>query len=189
MRRGHPAVRVVRDVPEQLRGTYLGLASEPAIEHLLGLDVTAVELLPVHHHVNEARLERLGLRNYWGYNTLAFFAPEPAYASDPTLEGAIAEFKQMVKSLHAAGLEVLLDVVYNHTAEGNERGPTLSLRGFANHRYYRLEKDRSRFQNYTGTGNTVDTRDQRALQLIRSSANNDPNPKIRQLATSLLVKA
>ena len=159
----HPAV------PAALRGTYLGLASEPAIDHLLDLGVTAIELLPVHHHVNEARLEKLGLRNYWGYNTLGFFAPEPAYAADRTPEGVIAEFKQMVKALHAAGIEVLLDVVYNHTAEGNERGPTLSLRGFANHRYYRLEKDRSRFQNYTGTGNTVDTRDQRALQMIADS--------------------
>ncbi len=156
-------------VPAALRGTYLGLASEPAIEHLLSLGVTAVELLPIHHHVDEARLGRLGLRNYWGYNTLGFFAPEPAYAADPSPEGAAREFKQMVRALHAAGIEVLLDVVYNHTAEGNERGPTLNLRGFANHRYYRLEKDRRRYQNFTGTGNTLDTRDQRALQLVTDS--------------------
>ncbi|MCB1020187.1 MAG: glycogen debranching protein GlgX [Bryobacterales bacterium] len=152
-----------------LRGTYLGLASEPSIEYLLGLGVTAVELLPVHYHVDEARLEKLGLRNYWGYNTLGFFAPDPAYAADPSPAGCTAEFKQMVKSLHAAGLEVLLDVVYNHTAEGNERGPTLSLRGLANHRYYRLEKDPRRYQNYTGTGNTLDTRDPRSIQLVLDS--------------------
>jgi glycogen operon protein len=157
------------DVPESVRGTYAGLASEPAIEHLLSLGVTAVELLPVHYHASEARLGKLGLRNYWGYNTLGFFAPEPGYAADPSPEGAIAEFKRMVKTLHAAGIEVLLDVVYNHTAEGNERGPTVSLRGFANHRYYRLQKDRSRFQNYTGTGNTLDTRNHRALQLVTDS--------------------
>jgi glycogen operon protein len=159
----HPAV------PGAMRGTYLGLASQPAIDHLKGLGVTAVELLPVHHHASEARLDKAGLHNYWGYNTLAFFAPQRSYASNSSPEGVIAEFKQMVKALHAAGIEVLLDVVYNHTCEGNERGPTVSLRGFANHRYYRLDEDPRRYENYTGTGNTVDMRDQRALQLVTDS--------------------
>ena len=154
-------------VPEDIRGTYRGLASDAAIDHFRSLGVTAVELLPVHAHVDEAHLQKLGLRNYWGYNTLGFFAPEPAYASDPA--AALVEFKQMVRGLHAVGIEVLLDVVYNHTCEGNERGPTVCWRGLDNASYYRLQKDRSRHTNYTGVGNTVDTRNPQALRMILDS--------------------
>ena len=158
------------DVPEALRGTYAGLASEPVLRYLTDLGVTAVELLPVHHHVDEYRLIQLGLRNYWGYNTLAFFAPDLAYAADPTPEGAVKEFKHMVRLLHDAGLEVLLDVVYNHTCEGNERGPTVSWRGFGNAQYYRLDpQNPAHHINYTGTGNTVDLRHPRALQMVADS--------------------
>ena len=126
----HPAV------PEPLRGTYAGLAHPAVVEHLRGLGVTAVELLPVHAHVSETALLERGMTNYWGYNTLGYFAPHPGYAAtaDP-----IAEFRAMVAALHDAGIEVILDVVYNHTAEGSERGPTLSLRGLDNATYYRLE--------------------------------------------------
>src|SRR4029078_13280074 len=114
-----------QDVPEALRGTYLGLASEPAITHLTSLGVTAVELMPVHHHTDEWHLVQRGLRNYWGYNTLSYFAPDARYASRSSPLEAVREFKMMVRALYAAGLEVILDVVYNHTAEGNHLGPTL----------------------------------------------------------------
>ena len=157
------------DVPPELRGTYRGLASAPAIEHFRALGVTAVELLPVHFHVDERHLLDLKLKNYWGYNTLGFFAPEPAYAADASPEGPAREFKEMVRGLHAAGLEVLIDVVYNHTCEGNERGPTVCWRGLDNFSYYRLQKNRARNVNYTGVGNTVDTRHPRALQMILDS--------------------
>ena len=157
-------------IPEAIRGTYAGLASPPAIEHLKSLGVTAVDLLPVHAHVDEFHLGSLGLRNYWGYNTLGFFAPEPGYSSDRSPEGAVREFKQMVKDLHAAGLEVLLDVVYNHTCEGSERGPTVSFRGIDNLSYYRLDREDMRTTvDYSGTGNTVDTRHPRILQLVTDS--------------------
>ncbi len=157
-------------IPEHLRGTYLGLASEPAIRHLTSLGVTAVELMPVHHHSNDAHLAANGLSNYWGYNTLAYFAPDVRYASSSSPMEAVREFKMMVRALHAANLEVILDVVYNHTAEGNHLGPTLSLRGIDNTSYYRLLPDESRFyQDFTGCGNTLNMRSPRVLQLIMDS--------------------
>ena len=153
-------------VPPELRGTYLGLASAPAIEHFQRLGVTAVELLPVHAFADDRHLVERGLRNYWGYNTLAFFAPEPRYAAT----GQVTEFKTMVKTLHAAGIEVILDVVYNHTAEGNHLGPTLSLRGIDNATYYRLVPGDARYyMDFTGCGNTLDTVNPRALALVRDS--------------------
>jgi isoamylase len=155
-------------VPEKLRGTYAGLASPAAIEHLHQLGVTAVELLPVHYHVDEHFLVTRGRVNYWGYNTLGFFAPDPRYAASGT-EGAMAEFQAMVRELHAAGIEVILDVVYNHTGEGGEGGPTLSLRGIDNAAYYRLSDDRSRYVDYTGCGNSLNVAHPRTLQLIMDS--------------------
>jgi len=154
------------DVPEAQRGTYAGLASDGSIAHLQGLGVTSVELLPIHAFLDDQRLLDLGLVNYWGYNTLAFFAPEPRYAQgDP-----VNEFKAMVRALHRAGLEVILDVVYNHTGEGNERGPTLNLRGIDNAAYYWLQpEDRSRCLDFTGTGNSLDLRQPAALRLVMDS--------------------
>jgi len=158
------------DVPEPIRGTYLGLCSDAAVKHLRKLGVTAVELLPVHHHVDEHRLQRLGLTNYWGYNTLGFFAPSGRYASDPSPQGVVREFKTMVRGLHAAGIEVLLDVVYNHTAEGGDMGPTLSMRGLDNSVYYRLDpRDLRRYIDYAGTGNTLDLTEPPVLQLVMDS--------------------
>ena len=160
----HPAI------PDPLRGTYAGLASPPAIEHLLRLGVTAVELLPVHHFVSEHALVERGLTNYWGYNTLGFFAPHAAYSSAGTTGEQVREFKAMVRSLHAAGIEVILDVVYNHTAEGNHLGPTLCFRGIDNAAYYRLvENDRRLYMDYTGTGNTLNARHPEVLHLIMDS--------------------
>jgi len=157
-------------VPEALRGTYRGLASEPAIRHLKSLGVTAVELMPVHQHADEWHLVQRGLGNYWGYNTLAYFAPDLAYAASRSPHDAVREFKMMVRALHAAGLEVILDVVYNHTAEGNHQGPTLSLRGIDNASYYRLLPNQPRFyQDFTGCGNTLNMRSPRVLQLIMDS--------------------
>jgi isoamylase len=157
-------------VPETLRGTYLGLASESAIRQLTTLGVTAVELMPVHHHADEWHLVRRGLRNYWGYNTLSYFAPDVRFAMSASPLETVREFKLMVRALHAAGLEVILDVVYNHTAEGNHLGPTLSLRGIDNSSYYRLQPDNPRFyQDFTGTGNTLNMRSPRVLQLIMDS--------------------
>jgi isoamylase len=156
------------DLPPDLRGTYTGLASDPVIKHLLDLGVTAVELLPVHHHVDDEFLVKRGLTNYWGYNTLSFFAPDNRYAYEP--ENVVDEFKIMVRALHNAGIEVILDVVYNHTAEGNHLGPTLSLRGIDNRAYYRLTADNPRFyMDYTGTGNTLNMRHPHVLQLIMDS--------------------
>jgi len=156
------------EVPEQLRGTYAGLASPAAVEHLKRLGVTAVELLPVHAIADEKRLLQHGLRNYWGYNSIGFFAPEPRYAARP--QDAVGEFKTMVKTLHAAGIEVILDVVYNHTAEGDERGPTLSFRGIDNFIYYRLDaQDLSRYLNFTGTGNSLNTAHRVVLALVMDS--------------------
>jgi isoamylase len=158
------------DVPEALRGTYLGLASEAAIKHFTSLGITALELMPVHHHSDEWHLVQRGLRNYWGYNTLSYFAPEVRYASQASPLDAVREFKMMVRALHAAGLEVILDVVYNHTAEGNHLGPTLSLRGIDNASYYRLQPNAPRFyEDFTGTGNTLNMRSPRVLQLIMDS--------------------
>jgi glycogen operon protein len=156
------------DVPEDLRGTYAGLASTAAIEHLCKLGVTAVELLPVHFHIDEAFLARRGRVNYWGYNTLGFFAPDPRYAASGP-EGATREFRAMVRGLHSAGIEVILDVVYNHTAEGDHLGPTVSLRGIDNAAYYRLAEDRSRYVDFTGCGNSLNVGHPRTLQLIMDS--------------------
>jgi glycogen operon protein len=154
------------DVPEQLRGTYAGLASAPVIEHLQRLGVTAVELLPVQAFVDEKRLLQHGLRNFWGYNTIGFFAPEMRYSAS----GTLGEFKTMVKTLHAAGLEVILDVVYNHTGEGDHAGPTLSFRGLDNAIYYRLDPaNPRRYLNFTGTGNTFNTAHRVPLQLVMDS--------------------
>jgi isoamylase len=157
-------------IPEPLRGTYLGLASDPAIRHLQSLGITAVELMPVHHYLNDWHLAKRGLSNYWGYNTLAYFAPEIRYASSQSPQDAVREFKMMVRALHSANLEVILDVVYNHSAEGNHVGPTLSLRGIDNTSYYRLQPNQPRFyQDFTGCGNTLNMRNPRVLQLIMDS--------------------
>jgi len=158
------------DVPEALRGTYAGLASEAAIRHLKDLGVTAVELLPVHHHVIDRHLVDKGLTNYWGYNTLAFLAPDIRYATAYSPLDSVREFKMMVRALHAAGIEVILDVVYNHTAEGNQLGPTLSLRGIDNLTYYRVSEPNPRYyEDFTGCGNTMNMRSPRVLQLIMDS--------------------
>jgi isoamylase len=156
------------DVPENLRGTYAGLASDCAIMHFRDLGVTAVELLPVHYHVDEHFLVTRGRSNYWGYNTLGFFAPDPRYAAGGPGD-AVQEFREMVRRLHGAGIEVILDVVYNHTAEGNERGPMLSFRGIDNTAYYRLEKQSARYIDFTGCGNSLDVGHPRTLQLIMDS--------------------
>jgi glycogen operon protein len=157
------------DVPESLRGTYLGLATSPVIEHLKRLGVTTVSLLPVHAKLQDRFLLEKGLRNYWGYNTLSFFAPEPEYAASGPAS-AVHDFKAMVRALHKAGLEVLIDVVYNHTCEGNHLGPTLSWRGIDNKSYYKLNPDDERYHmDYTGTGNTLDPGNAHALQLITDS--------------------
>jgi glycogen operon protein len=156
-------------VPEKLQGTYAGLASEVAVQHLLDMGVTAVELLPVHYHVDDRFLMDKGKVNYWGYNTLNFFAADPRYATDQNPEATIREFKIMVRSLHAAGIEVILDVVYNHTAEGNQLGPTLSFRGVDNAGYYRLAEDPRYYMDFTGCGNTFNMRNPQVLQLIMDS--------------------
>ena len=157
-------------VPAELRGTYAGLAHPAAVEHLLGLGVTALELLPVQQFVSEPALLRRGLTNYWGYNTVGFFAPHGGYAAGGSGGEQVAEFKAMVRALHAAGLEVLLDVVYNHSGEGDEHGPTLSFRGIDNRSYYRLPaEDRHRYRDVTGTGNTLDLRTPHVLQLVLDS--------------------
>jgi len=154
------------DVPEQLRGTYAGLCTSPVLEYLKKLGVTAVELLPVHSIADERRLLHHGLRNYWGYNTIGFFAPEMRYSAS----GTLGEFKTMVKTLHEAGLEVILDVVYNHTAEGDHTGPTLSFRGIDNAIYYRLDPAHPRrYLNFTGTGNSLNTAHRVVLALVMDS--------------------
>jgi len=158
------------DVPEHLRGTYAGLAHPAFVEHLTTLGVTAVELLPVHHFVSEPHLLRRGLSNYWGYNTLGYFAPHAGYSASGSDGGQVTEFKTMVKELHAAGIEVILDVVYNHTAEGDHTGPTLSFKGIDNPGYYRLDGgNRARYTDYTGCGNTLDVRRPAALGLLMDS--------------------
>jgi isoamylase len=158
------------DIPDNLCGTYLGIASEAAIRHLVSLGVTAVELMPTHHHTDEWHLVKKGLRNYWGYNTLSYFSPDVRYASSSSGVESVREFKMMVRALHAAGLEVILDVVYNHTAEGNHLGPTISLRGIDNASYYRLQPNAARFyEDFTGCGNTLNMRSPRVLQLIMDS--------------------
>jgi glycogen operon protein len=158
------------DVPPELRGTYAGLAHDASTSYLRDLGVTAVELLPVHEHVPEGFLTDRGLTNYWGYNTIGFFAPHQGYAATTAAGGQVNEFRDMVKALHRAGIEVILDVVYNHTAEGNENGPTLSFRGLDNGMYYRLAPgDASRYYDTTGTGNSVDAGNPYALRLIMDS--------------------
>ncbi|WP_316742487.1 glycogen debranching protein GlgX [Streptomyces sp. MK7] len=158
------------DVPPELRGTYAGLAHPAVIEHLTSLGVTAVELMPVHQFVHDGVLQGRGLANYWGYNTIGFFAPHNGYAARGSRGEQVAEFKSMVRALHAAGLEVILDVVYNHTAEGNEKGPTLSFRGIDNASYYRLvDGDWAHYYDTTGTGNSLLMRHPYVLQLIMDS--------------------
>ncbi|HEU5006750.1 MAG TPA: glycogen debranching protein GlgX [Jatrophihabitantaceae bacterium] len=155
------------DIPPELRGTYAGLAHPAAVEYLKSLGVTAVELMPVHHFVTEPGVQQRGLQNYWGYNSVGFFAPHEAYASRKGNQ--VREFKSMVRALHAAGIEVILDVVYNHTAEGGPDGPVLNFRGIDNESYYRLDQDPSRYVDYTGCGNTFDPRRPFPLQLITDS--------------------
>jgi glycogen operon protein len=157
-------------VAEKQRGTYAALATDAAVKHLRDLNVTAVELMPVHHFVNDRHLVEKGKTNYWGYNTLAFFAPEPRYAGDVTPREAVNYFKMMVRALHAAGIEVILDVVYNHTGEGNQMGPTLSMRGVDNVSYYRTSPEKPRYyMDFTGCGNTLNMQHPRVLQLIMDS--------------------
>jgi len=155
-------------LPEQIRGTYAGLGREEIVSYIKRLGVTSVELLPVHTFVNDGPLEDRGLANYWGYNSIGFFAPDPRYASD--VPNSLREFKEMVASFHKAGLEIILDVVYNHTAEGNELGPTLSFKGIDNANYYRLLPDQKRYYiNDTGTGNTLNLSHPRVIQLVSDS--------------------
>lgn len=157
-------------VPKEHRGTYEGLACEGSLRHLRELGVTAIELLPVHHHIDERFLVDAGRRNYWGYNTLGFFAPDIRFASDPTPQATVNEFKRMVRTLHRNGFEVILDVVYNHTCEGNHLGPTLSMKGLDNAAYYRLvHHDARHYMDFTGCGNTLNVQSPRVLQLIMDS--------------------
>jgi isoamylase len=158
------------EVPEKLRGTYAALASEVVINHLVDLGITAVELMPVHHFIEDRHLIERGLTNYWGYNSLGFFAPESRYCCTHIPQDAVQQFKMMVAALHAGGIEVILDVVYNHTAEGSQLGPTLSLRGIDNAAYYKLSPEDPRFyMDYTGCGNSLNVRHPRVLQLIMDS--------------------
>ena len=159
-----------KNIPLEMRGTYAGLSHPSMIEHLQKLGVTAVELMPVHQFIHDHTLRQRGLRNYWGYNTIGFFAPDAAYSSSGTAGQQVQEFKAMVRDLHEAGIEVILDVVYNHTAEGNHFGPTLSMRGIDNGAYYRLvDGQKSYYMDYTGTGNTLNVRHPHTLQLIMDS--------------------
>jgi glycogen operon protein len=158
------------DVPESLRGTYAGLAHPAILRHLKSLGVTAIELLPIHAFIHDGFLLERGLRNYWGYHSIGYFAPHPEYASVRSANGAVAEVKHMIRTLHQHGIEVILDVVYNHTAEGNHEGPTLSLRGLDNMTYYRLvPEDLTYYMDYTGTGNTLQMRSPHTLQLVMDS--------------------
>jgi isoamylase len=162
--------KLSNDVREDLRGTYAGLASEPALEYLKALGVTAVELLPIHHIVDEGFLHDRGLTNYWGYSSIGFLAPHALYSATGRRGEQVREFKGMVKALHAAGIEVILDVVYNHTAEGNHLGPTLAFRGVDNESYYRLVPDDKRFyMDFTGTGNSLNPVHPSVLRLIMDS--------------------
>ena len=158
------------DVPDELRGTYSAIGHPAIVAHLKNLGITAIELLPVHHLIHDQRLVEAGLSNYWGYNTIGFFAPYHGYAAMGRLGQQVQEFRGMVKSLHAAGIEVILDVVYNHTAEGSHLGPTLSFRGIDNGHYYKLEDDDNRrYTDYTGTGNSFNVRNPHSLQLVMDS--------------------
>jgi glycogen operon protein len=159
-----------QEVPERLRGTYAALGSPAAIDYLKKLGVTAVDLLPVHAHIDDKILVDRGLTNYWGYNTIGFFAPHAQYSSGGQTGAQVSEFKSMVRNLHSAGIEVILDVVYNHTAEGNQLGPTLCFRGIDNLAYYRLQPENPRlYLDFTGTGNTFNLLNPRALQLVMDS--------------------
>ena len=158
------------EVQEALRGTYAGLASEAVLHHLRGIGVTTVQLMPVHQHVDDLFLREKGLSNYWGYQSIGYFAPQHSYAADSSPGAVIREFKEMVKAFHAAGIEVILDVVYNHTGEGGQGGASIVFRGLDNFIYYRLARhERARFLDFTGTGNTIDMRHPRALQLVLDS--------------------
>ncbi|MGC4057829.1 MAG: glycogen debranching protein GlgX [Chitinophagaceae bacterium] len=158
------------DIPEELRGTYAALGHPVVLQYLKDLGVTAVELMPVHYFTDTQTLSEQGLSNYWGYNTICFLAPESRYSSRKDENGAVLnEFKEMVKALHGTGIEVILDVVFNHTAEGNEKGPTLSLKGIDNSMYYRLAEDARYYNDYTGTGNTLNTQQPAVLRLIMDS--------------------
>jgi len=158
------------DVPEHLRGTYAGMACDASIDYLKKLGITAVELLPVHHFIDEGHLVDRGLRDYWGYNTLSYFAPMSRYSSAGDLGGQVTEFKEMVKALHGAGIEVILDVVYNHTCEGNRMGPMLSMKGIDNTTYYRQVPDDPRYyMDFTGTGNTLNVMNPQVLKLVMDS--------------------
>ncbi|KXB56060.1 glycogen debranching enzyme [Corynebacterium sp. HMSC077D10] len=158
------------DIPEAMRGTYAGMGHPAMIDYLKDLGITTVELMPVHQFLQDDRLRAIGLRNYWGYNTFGFFAPQADYAMANKPGEIVAEFKSMVRSLHAAGLEVILDVVYNHTAEGNHLGPTIAFRGIDNKAYYRVvEGDEAHYMDYTGTGNSLNVRHPHSLQLIMDS--------------------
>ncbi len=162
--------RLHPEVPEHLRGTYEALTTEPALQHLKKLGVTAVELMPVHHHARDRHLEVKGLSNYWGYNSFGYFAPERRLAASNSPAEIVREFKRMVRALHAAGLEVILDVVYNHTAEGNHLGPTLSFKGIDNASYYRLvHDDRRYYMDFTGCGNTLNMQSPQVLRVIMDS--------------------
>jgi glycogen operon protein len=161
--------KLAPDLPEALRGSYAALGSDWAIAYFRKLGVTAVELLPIHHFFDEPFLAEKGRSNYWGYNSIGYLAPHAAYSASGVRGEQVREFKQMVKSLHAAGIEVILDVVYNHTAEGNQLGPTLCFRGIDNAAYYRLMPERRFYRDYTGCGNTLDTQHPRVLQLIMDS--------------------
>jgi isoamylase len=156
-------------IPENIRGTYAAIAHPVSIKYLKDLGITAVELMPAHYFVNDKILQDKGLKNYWGYNTIGFFAPEVKYSSSGYMGEQVTEFKTMVKELHKAGIEVILDVVYNHTAEGNQLGPTLSFRGIDNASYYRLTEDRRYYMDYTGTGNTLNAQMPSVLKLIMDS--------------------
>jgi isoamylase len=158
------------EIPAELRGTYAGIAHPVVIDHLRSLGVSAIELMPVHHFANDSTLIERGLSNYWGYNTIGFFAPDSKYSSSTHPGGQVQEFKAMVRELHDASIEVILDVVYNHTAEGNHLGPTLCFKGIDNSAYYRLvDEDQQFYMDYTGTGNTLNVRHPHALQLIMDS--------------------
>src|ERR1700760_4246237 len=155
-------------IKEKLRGTFAGLGQKEVVEYIRSLGVTSIELLPIHAFVNDSQLLEKGLTNYWGYNSIGFFAPDPRYASAP--DQSLREFKEMVASFHDAGLEVILDVVYNHTAEGNERGPTLSFKGIDNASYYRLLPDQKRYYiNDTGTGNTLNISHPSVIEMVTDS--------------------
>ena len=157
------------EIPEEIRGTYAALAHPVTIKYLKTLGITAVELMPVHHFVADRHLKERGLTNYWGYNTIGFFAPDVRYASSGMLGEQVIEFKNMVKELHKANIEVILDVVYNHTAEGNHLGPTLSFKGIDNAAYYRLTEDKRFYMDYTGTGNTLNANLPNVLRLMMDS--------------------